>query len=268
MPIGTISSNDSGLAARAKINAALQAIDGLPKNVVVEDNPTSASDASQGYSVNSKWFNPVTGIEYICRDATAGAAAWVRQDNADFFGYVSGNYYHGVNGVVSAGAVAGGGTIRLHPIIIKERCTVSELGARVTTSESGKSFQLAIYAADAASKLPTGNPLGVTSSLSSGSTGAMTAAIVGGGVTLNPGIYWVGINGDVATAVFQVYGINTTFLASVIGGTAAQISSGTGSSMPYLTITQAFGTWPDLTGVGFGRGSASSAYAAIFFKVG
>ncbi len=266
MGIALISNEDTGLSIREKLNRLLGM---FTENRYTSDAaPGLTDDSASGFEVGSKWFNKSTGIEYICRDATAGAAAWVRQDNADFFGYVSGNYYHGVNGVVSAGAVAGGGTIRLHPIIIKERCTLTELGARVTTSESGKSFQLAIYAADPASKLPTGNPLGATSNLSAGSTGAMTASIVGGGVTLNPGLYWLGINGDMTTAIFQVYGINTTFLASVIGGTAAQISSGTGSSMPYVTITQAFGTWPDLTGAGFGRGSASSAYSAIFFKVG
>lgn len=266
MPIGTIGSKATGADARAKINAALEAIDGLPKNASSTTNPTVNDDAGAGFSVNSRWLNLSTGIEYICRDATAGAAAWVRQDNADFFGYIAGNYYHGVNAVVGVGAAISGGNVRLHPIIIKERVSISELGARVTTAESGKSFQLAIYATDQVTKLPAGTPLGVTASLSAGSTGVMTAAITGGAVTLEPGVYWVGINTDTTTAVFQAYGTNTTFVSALVGGTAAQISSGTGSSLPYLTVAQTFGSWPDLSGKTFSRGSASSAYAAVFFR--
>lgn len=266
MPIGTISSNESGLSARNKINAALQAVDGLLKNVVIEDNPTTANDVSQGYSINSKWFNPATGIEYICRDATAGAAAWVRQDNADFFGYVSGLYYQGLNTLVSGGAAVVGGQIKFHPIVIKERVTISELAVRVTTAESGKTFQLAIYAADPATKLPSGNVLGVTGTMSAGTTGAMSATLAGGNLTLNPGLYWVGINGDTTTAVFQAFGSNSTFIAALIGGTASQVASGTASSVSFLGNTQTFGTWPDLTGQGFSKGN-NSGYAGIFFKV-
>lgn len=266
MPIGTIGSKDTGAEARTKINAGLQAIDGLPKNVVVEDNPTSASDVSQGYSVNSKWFNPVTGIEYICRDATAGAAAWVRQDNADFFGYVSGSYYHGINGVVTAGSASGGNSIRLHPIVIKERVTISELAVRVTTSESGKAFQLAIYAADPASKLPSGNPLGVTGNMSAGTTGAMSATLVGGNIALNPGLYWVAVNTESTTAVFQQFGANSSFIAALLGGTASQVASGNSSSISFLSFAQTFAVWPDLTSQTFSRGN-TAAYAGIFFKV-
>ena len=266
MGIAAISNADTGLSIRQKLNRLLAMF--TENRYTADTAPGATDDSAAGFEIGSKWLNKSTGIEYICRDASAGAASWVRQDNADFFGYVSGSYYHGVNAVVSAGAVSGGSTIRLHPIVIKERMTLSELGTRVTTSETGKSFQLAVYASDPATKLPTGNALGSTSSLSAGSTGVMTAAIQGGGVVLNPGMYWVAFNGDITTAVFQAYGTNSTFVASLLGGTAAQVSSGSTSSVPYLTFAQAFGTWPDLTGVTFGRGSASSAYAAIFFRAG
>jgi hypothetical protein len=264
MPI--IQNGDSGAVARTKINAAIQAADSLLKSTVSGANPSATDDATQGYAVNSKWLNSSTGIEYICRDATTGAAAWVRQDNADFFGYVSGNYYQGLNTLVSAGAAIVGGQIKFHPIVIKERVTISELAVRVTTAESGKTFQLAIYAADPATKLPSGNALGATGTMSAGTTGAMSATLAGGSVTLNPGLYWVGINGDTTTAVFQAFGSNSTFIAALIGGTASQVASGTASSVSFLGSNQTFGTWPDLTGQGFSRGN-NSGYAGIFFKV-
>lgn len=266
MALGKIANQDSGADARAKINAGLEAINNLPKSVVATMAPTVADDGDDGFSVNSKWLNSATGIEYICRDATAGAASWVRQDNADFFGYTSGNYYQGINTIVSGGAAVVGGQIKFHPIVIKERVTISELAVRVTTAESGKAFQLAIYAADPATKLPSGNVLGVTGNMSAGTTGAMSAVIVGGNLTLNPGLYWVGINGDTTTAIFQAFGSNSTFIAALIGGTASQVASGTASSVSFLGNTQTFGTWPDLTGQGFSRGN-NSGYAGIFFKV-
>ncbi|TBN10883.1 hypothetical protein EYC79_18205 [Agrobacterium cavarae] len=266
MAIGTIGSKATGADARAKINAGLEAIDGLPKNAISTTVPTMSDDEDDGFSVNSKWLNSATGIEYICRDATAGAASWVRQDNADFFGYTSGNYYQGINTIVSGGAAVVGGQIKFHPIVIKERVTISELAVRVTTSESGKAFQLAIYAADPVTKLPSGNVLGATANMSAGTTGAMSGALVGGNVTLNPGLYWMGINGDTTTAVFQAFGSNSTFIAALLGGTASQVASGTASSVSFLGNTQAFGVWPDLTGQNFSRGN-NSGYAGIFFKV-
>lgn len=266
MGLELVADEDKGSSIRAKLNRLLGMFTENKYNAT--SAPSRTDDSTADFEVGSKWFNRATGIEYICRDAAAGAAVWVRQDNADFFGYVSSNYYHGVNAVLSAGAVFSGGTIRLHPIIIKERMTLSELGARVVTSETGKSFQMAIYASDPVTKLPTGNALGSTSSLSAGSTGVMTAAIQGGGITINPGMYWVALNSDTTSAVFQAYGTNSTFVASLLGGTATQVSSGSTSSVPYLTFAQTFGTWADLTGVTFGRGSSSSAYAAVFFRAG
>lgn len=266
MALEQVDNQDTGAEARTKINAVVEAVNALPKNAVEVTAPLLTSDASKGFSVNSKWLNAATGIEYICRDATTGAAAWVRQDNADFFGYNSGSYYQGLNTLVSAGAAVVGGQIKFHPIVIKERVTISELAVRVTTAESGKAFQLAIYAADPATKLPSGNVLGATSNMSAGVTGAMTGALSGGSITLNPGLYWVGINGDTTTAVFQAFGSNSTFIAALIGGTASQVASGTASSVSFLGSTQAFGTWPDLTGANFSRGN-NSGYAGIFFRV-
>jgi len=236
-----------------------------PKTNVTTTPPTATDDTTQGYSVNSKWLNTQTGIEYICRDATTGAAAWVRQDNADFFGYVSGRYYPGLFAIVAAGATPGANSVRLHPIVIKERVTLSELGARVTTAEASKSFQLAIYAADKSTNLPTGNALASTASLSAGSTGVMTAAL-SANVTLEPGLYWVAMLSDVTTAIFQAYGSSSTNIGAYIGGTAAQVASGASSSIAYLSIAGTFGTWPDLTAGGFSYGN-SAAYAAIFFRV-
>lgn len=263
MGIAPISNGDTGLGIRGKLNRLLGMFTENKYTGTVA--PSVTDDSAANFEVGSKWFNALTGIEYICQDATAGAAVWVRQDNADFFGYVSGSYYHGVNAIVSAGTATGGNSLRLHPIVIKERMSLSELGARATTAESAKSFQLAIYAADPSTKLPTGNPLGATNSMSAGTTGVMTSPISGTAITLNPGLYWMALNTDSTTAVFQAFGSSSTFIAALLGGTAAQVASGNSSSVAYLAFAQTFGTWPDLSAQTFTRGN-SSAYAGVFFR--
>lgn len=40
-------------------------------------NPTVSSDSTQGYSVQSRWTNVSTDAEFVCVDASAGAAAWL-----------------------------------------------------------------------------------------------------------------------------------------------------------------------------------------------
>lgn len=265
MPIASINNGEAGLSVRNKLNRVL--------GMFTEDRnastvaPTVNDDSSANFEVGSRWFNSTTETEYICRDATVGAAVWVRQDSADFFGYVSGSYYHGLNAVVGSGTAIGANSIRLHPIVIKERMSLSELATRVTTAESTKVFQLAIYNADAATKLPTGPALGATASLSAGGTGAMSASLVGGAIPLKSGMYWVAINTDSTTGVFQAFGANYTFISTLLGGAATQVSAGNAASVSYLAFAQTFGTWPDLTGQTFTRGS-TAAYAGIFFRAG
>jgi hypothetical protein len=265
MPIGTISNGDTGLSARTKINAALAAIDATVKVTSSTSAPSATDDSSEGYAVNSKWFNNLTGIEYICRDATDGAAIWVRQDNADFFGYVSTRFYHGILGTQAGGAAIGGNAVKLHPIVIKERVIISELAARVITAEATKNFQLGIYAAHPTTRFPTGNPLATTASMSCGVTGAMSGDITD--ITLDPGLYWVAMNTDSTTAVWSTYGSGGNNIPLILGTTSAsQSASGNASSTSVLSFNHTFGTWPDLTAASYSYGN-NSAYAMVFFRV-
>ncbi len=40
--------------------------------------PTATNDSGEGYSVGSLWLNVTTDIGYLCIDASAGAAIWIR----------------------------------------------------------------------------------------------------------------------------------------------------------------------------------------------
>lgn len=47
------------------------------KNMNYNDNPTINDDKSKFYSIGSRWFNTLTFNEFICTDATVGAAIWI-----------------------------------------------------------------------------------------------------------------------------------------------------------------------------------------------
>lgn len=45
-------------------------------NLAATVSPTITDDSSQGYSVGSRWANTLTHTEYVCIDASVGAAVW------------------------------------------------------------------------------------------------------------------------------------------------------------------------------------------------
>jgi hypothetical protein len=260
----TYNDGESGADVRAKINAAITAVDALVKNNIAATSPTVNDDSGDGYAVGSRWFNTVAGAMFVCRSAAVGAAVWIRQDMADFFGYQAGKYYHGIIGTMAAGATIAANSVRFHPTIIKERVTISELGTRVTTAESAKNIQLGIYASDPVTKLPTGVPLGTTASLLTTSSGVISGAITP--VTLEPGLYWMAAIADVTTAVFQQYGGANNSISLILGAAITQIAPGNSASIAFLSYTHAFGTWPDVTAGGFSYGQ-NSAFVGVFFRV-
>jgi hypothetical protein len=119
-------------------------------------------------------------------------------------GYVANRYYHAMEQSTATGAaISDTANIRFLPFIPVERVTIDELGACVITVTGGGNFQLAIWAADPATKYPTGLPLAYTApALSTAVAGAVVGAL-NVSVQLEPGtLYWLGINVDVTTSTF------------------------------------------------------------------
>lgn len=253
-------------AARGAGNVRLTVgdIQGPLNNLTASTSPTINDDSADGYAVGSRWVNATIGVAFLARDVTVGAAQWVRMDNADFWGYVSGRYYHGSLASPTTGSAVSASAARMHPITLKERVTISELAVRVTTAQSSVNIQLAIYAADPVTLLPTGLPLANTANISVATTGPVSAAL-GSALTLGPGLYWVGVLGDATTAVYTAYAANT-IMSQMLGGTLAQIMSNAATSMSYLSYSMTAGTWGDVTGVSPTYGN-STAFAAVTFKV-
>jgi len=78
---GTLAHERGGLEADVSAYGGLLKIDGgstseLKCNFTAAAAPTANDDSGDGYSVGSRWFDVSGDKEYVCLDATVGAAVW------------------------------------------------------------------------------------------------------------------------------------------------------------------------------------------------
>jgi hypothetical protein len=181
-------------------------------------------------------------------------------------GYVAGRWYFAEPGQIVAASAIGVNSIRFMPFRIFKPVTITQLGARVTTLSAAGNFQLAIYANNSTTDRPTGNPLGATGNMSTGTATNVAAVLAGGNITLQPGLYWSAICQDNGTACYTA--LATTYVSNtgVLIGTATQatLCSSTASVGWYLSLAQTFGTWPDVTGGGFTEATGTANVALQF----
>ena len=71
--------------------------------------PTINNDASQGYSVYSRWVNISLNREYICTNATVGAAVWIETTQSGLTNLIAGNGIIIVGTTISANLKTNGG---------------------------------------------------------------------------------------------------------------------------------------------------------------
>lgn len=175
--------------------------------------------------------------------------------------YVPGNWYPGAVGnwfwLSSAGTTAT--STRLSPLMVRDRVTITDLGARVNTVSAGGLFRLGIYAASPTTLKATGLPLGSVGGLSTTSL-----AVVSGAVTpfvLEPDqLYWGAAQIDNATAALQSVRVDQAPVSAILGtpvlsDTSVAATSGLGA-LVVATVGYANGM-TDLTAV------AQSPVAAV-----
>jgi len=68
--------NGSLLTSLTKTQVGLGNVENLKVNLVAILAPTVSADSSASYAVGSRWVDTVTGKEYVCTDASLGAAVW------------------------------------------------------------------------------------------------------------------------------------------------------------------------------------------------
>ena len=79
---------------------------GLVNNMTAVVAPTANDDSGDGYTVNSGWFDTVSGILYFCQDATLGAAVWTPVPSASAASVIfNNNVYVSKNGSNATGAI-------------------------------------------------------------------------------------------------------------------------------------------------------------------
>jgi hypothetical protein len=181
--------------------------------------------------------------------SVAAAAIWVALSPATHPGYIAGNWYNAgmSGGGMGTGTGAQNGKVTAYPAFIYERCTLSSLGVRISTTNAGN-VQAAIYANNPATSRPTGLALASTASMSTASGTNVSSAV---SVQLEAGLYWFGTNLDNATA---------TMISWNGAGAGAQFYCGSATQTNALnnqvglggvTSTMTFGTWSDLTAASF-----------------
>lgn len=186
-------------------------------------------------------------------------------------GYVAGRWYQPIDGTVSGGSAIPASTVRAIPFVLVRPVMITNLGTRINTAASGGNIQLAIYGAHATTFAPTGAALASTGSISTTSTGTVSAAITQTSVLLQPGLYWMAVNADATaggTVICQTQGAASSNMSAKIGSTTlANIASGAGTASIAYTVTQTFGSWPDLTGASLSEITGVGT-AAVFFRAG
>jgi hypothetical protein len=187
----------------------------------------------------------------------------------DHPGYVAGNWYISQSGGLASGTVvADAGKTWLAPFFIKERCTLSDLGTRVSTAVAASLFGLAIYASDPVTKMPTGAALGSVTGLSSAAVGIVTGAM-GANITLDPGMYWSALQKNDTGTAFLCLSTNAGYMSNWIGAStsAALLTAGT-TGIVTLEVAVGYATgFPDMTAQAFSVTQISQDGNALIFKV-
>ena len=61
---------------RLELALGILSVANIAKGNQAAANPTVTDDSADGYAVGSRWLNTETDEEFVCTDATAGAAVW------------------------------------------------------------------------------------------------------------------------------------------------------------------------------------------------
>lgn len=189
-------------------------------------------------------------------DAEAGSSVRTKLNavlgKTNFLGPRAGKVWGPWGMQIAAASTLNLNTIGLVPFPVHETMTVSAFVCRITTLAAGGNIQLAVYASDPTTGMPTGNALGTTASQTTAATGVFSLALAGSNFQMTPGVYWWAVNSDNTTVVMASVATGQEWSGALVGAASAANSwSGTTNIGLSWTVAQTFGTWPDLTGGSF-----------------
>ena len=239
-------------------------------NLSATTNPGVGDDSGDGYHAASMWFRTDTGALFVCLDASLGAAVWRAIGYGEASAYIANNWYLPEGVGPNGGAAPGLDTIRAYPIRVKQRVTISDLQGRLSSGNGAHNAQFAIYAHNPTTGRPTGNALGKTGNLSLAATGNIAGTLDVAAVLLPSRFVsgWLAVNTSNAAPNFVAVSSNapTEFAAGIGTATAANIFTSASTMLNHVSVSQTFGTWPDLTSGSFTEVATSTA-PLLAFKV-
>lgn len=227
-------------------------------------DPGVNDDSKKGYEAPAFRENTNTGVPFLLRDNTAGAAKWNALGFWQHIGYVAGRFYPPLGSIESSGSTLTTGTIRAHLAFIPERITISELAAKVVTNIASTNFQCAIYSVHPTTKVPYVR-LGVTGDISAAATGQINGAMTAN-VQIEPGHYWLALIPSSASISFTQMASTAQLFACMYGGAISDTLMGNSGVMSGLSASgQTYGTWPsDASGLTW---AVTATTPAVIFKV-
>jgi len=182
--------------------------------------------------------------------------------------YIAGNTYLAQPYVaLSTGGAFGNTNATWMPLYVNKTLTLSAIGSKLITADSGQNCQFAIYAANATTNKPTGSALASTANISTTSAGNISGS-VSLQLTANT-LYFMGAMCSGTTAAFENFSItNDSLNGYLLGGSGM---SGIGANagqigLNYGTTGLTYGTWPTNPTVTLtsSNGSALKNFIAMF----
>lgn len=182
---------------------------------------------------------------------------------------ISGRYYPiQRNAQTAAGTASGLNQIRWTPFTITSAIAIDRIVLNVTAVSVGQNTSAAIYAADATTKMPTGNALASTGSVASPASAGEAEGTISS-TTLQPGLYWLGTNNSdttIALGAVNIAGSSVPWLIGVSAAADCFVGNNMGLSINTPTVT--FGTWPDMTsGTVNVTSTATNVMPFAFFRI-
>ena len=182
--------------------------------------------------------------------------------------YIAGNTYLAQPYVgLATGSAFGNTNASWMPVMVNKTLTISAIGAKLITAESGQNCQFAIYASNATTNKPTGSALASTANVSTTSAGNISGS-VSLQLTANT-LYFMGAMCSGTTAAFEGFSITNDSLNGYLLGGSGMNGSGANAGqigLNYGTTGLTFGTWPTNPTVTYtsSNGSTLKNFVAMF----
>ena len=209
---------------------------------------------------------PATGggtTNFLRADGTFAAAA------APFGGYADGNWICPILGNVAQASSLVANRLEFYPFVLQRSCTVTDLGARVTTGAAGASLGVAIYNSSGG-QITT--PVGGIELSADIATATTYSAALGTAISLDAGrLYWMAAWSTSSTPRLLGLSSSLTFCGYTVGAeslnTVASSATGSNYCLSYNSTYNST-TFPDMTGQTVAVNTSNIRAGIVFLKIG